>query len=235
MDDFNGIGISRHLDWPRVSHLLRIGLFGALLALAGNLILGWGVEDGLLAGLARMLPTYTGASDGGLLAAALLGLFGTAIQALSYFGTYQLMAERVPQLLHRYRAGIFGFMIFGACGFRVPACALVFLAKHGIAEELLQQCATYFMLPAFVLFWVFFLLLTVTQIQAFAKGMTPYPRRCWVFCPLVGMAATVLANVFGNQPWANAISCAWVSVGNIWMFAGLLATMGPAGPPARLG
>ena len=27
------------------------------------------------------------------------------------------------------------------------------------------------------------------------------------------MAAAVLMNVFGNQPWANAISCAWISVG----------------------
>ena len=40
-----------------------------------------------------------------------------------------------------------------------------------------------------------------------------------------GMAAAMLMNVFGNQPWANAISCAWISVGNLWMFGGLLAVM----------
>ncbi len=29
MTEFNDIGISRQVDWPRISHLFRIGLFGA--------------------------------------------------------------------------------------------------------------------------------------------------------------------------------------------------------------
>lgn len=43
MNDFNDIGISRTLDVPRVKKLLSIGLFGALLTLIGDMILGWGV------------------------------------------------------------------------------------------------------------------------------------------------------------------------------------------------
>ena len=42
--DFNDIGISRELDWPRIKKLLTIGLFASVLHLAGDLILGWGVE-----------------------------------------------------------------------------------------------------------------------------------------------------------------------------------------------
>ena len=45
MSDFNDIGISRELDWPRIKKLLTIGLFASVLHLAGDLILGWGVED----------------------------------------------------------------------------------------------------------------------------------------------------------------------------------------------
>lgn len=40
MSDFNGIGISRELDWPRIKKLLTIGLFASVLHLAGDLILG---------------------------------------------------------------------------------------------------------------------------------------------------------------------------------------------------
>ena len=73
MADFNDIGIPRQLDWPRVRKLLTIGVFGALLHLAGDLILGWGVEDESLTGLFRMLSAYTATSDGGILASALRG------------------------------------------------------------------------------------------------------------------------------------------------------------------
>lgn len=225
MQNFNDIGISRQLDWPRIRKLFSIGLFGALLTLVGDMILGWGVEDETLTGISRMLSAYTGTSDGGIFAAALLGLFGITLEGLCYFGVYRLMAERAPEYAHRYRSGILGYVIFGGCGFHVPVCAMTFLAKHGLAPELLEKYMMYFVLPAFVLFWVFFLVLVITQIRAFAKGVTPYPEWCWVFCLPVGVAAAMLLNVFGNQPFVNAISCAWISVGNLWMFGGLLAMM----------
>ena len=186
MADFNDIGIPGQLDWPRVRKLLAIGVFGSLLHLAGDLILGWGVEDESLTGLFRMLSAYTATSSSGILASALLGLLGMTLEGLSLFGVYRLMAEKFPKDTHRYRSGILGWLMFGACGFHVPTCALVFLAKHGLPAETLAQFALYFLLPATALFWVFFLLLAGTQIAAFARGHTPYPRWCWVFSPLVG-------------------------------------------------
>ena len=206
MADFNDIGIPRQLDWPRVRKLLTIGVFGAPLHLAGDLILGWGVEDESLTGLFRMLSAYTATSDGGILASALLGLFGMTLEGLSFFGVYRLMAERSPKDAHRYRSGILGYLIFGACGFHVPTCALVFLGKQGLPEETLAKFALYFLLPATALFWVFFLLLAVTQIAAFAKGHTPYPRWCWVFSPLMGGLAAQALGFLGNLPALNAIA-----------------------------
>ena len=223
MSDYNDIGISRKLDWPRIQHLFRLGLFGAFLTLVGDCMLGWGVEDTTLSGITRMLSAYTAASDGRIFAAAMLGLLGITLEGLCYFGVYRLFAERAPKEAHTYRAGIFGYVIFGGCGFHVPVCAMVFLAKHGLAEDLLMKYAGYFVLPAFALFWIFFLVLVIAQIRAFARGLTPYPKWCWVFSLPVGMAAAMLTNAFGNQPWVNALSCAWISVGNLWMFGGLLA------------
>ena len=229
MNDFNDIGISRQLDWPRIKKLLTIGLFASMLHFVGDMILGWGVEDETMTGLARMLSAYTSTSDGGIFAAALLGLFGMTLEGLSLFGIYRLMAERAPKYAHSYRAGILGYLMFGACGYHVPVCAMVLLAKHGLAAELLWQYAGYFILPAFALFWIFFAVLEITQIKAFAKGLTPYPKWCWVFSLPVGMVAAMLFNVFGNLPWVNALSCAWIAFGSLWMFGGLLAMMKKAG------
>ena len=80
MKDFNDIGISRRLDWPRIQHLFRLGLFGAFLTLIGDLILGWGVQDETLTGILRMYSAYTGTSDGGIFASALLGLLGLILE-----------------------------------------------------------------------------------------------------------------------------------------------------------
>ncbi len=225
MNNFNDIGISSKLDWPRIEHLFRVGLFGAVLTFVGDMLLGWGVEDKTLTGISRLFSAYTDISELGLFLAAILGLLGIAIEGLSYFGVYRLMAERAPKYAHLYRAGIFGYLIFGSCGFHVPVCAVVFLIKHGLAETLVLKYVLYFVLPAFALFWVFFAVLEITQIQAFAKGLTPYPKWCWVFSLPVGMALAMLLNAFGNLPWVNALSCAWISVGNLWMFCGLLVLM----------
>lgn len=80
MSDFNDIGISRKLDVTRIKKLLSIGLFASVLHLIGDVILGWGVEDETLTGILRMISAYTDTSDGGILAAALLGLFGMALE-----------------------------------------------------------------------------------------------------------------------------------------------------------
>ena len=223
MSDFNDIGIARQLDLPRIQKLLGIGLFAAVLHFAGDMILGWGTEDETLVGIGRMLSAYTGTSDGGIFAAALLGLVGMVLEGLSCFGIYRMIAPFSPKHAHSYRTGIFGYLMFGACGFHVPTCALVFLTKHGLGDETLLRYAAYFLLPAFALFWIFFAILAVTQIVAFAKGQTPLPKWCWIFSMPVGMLIAMLPSAFGNAPLCNALSCAWIAFGNLWMFGGLLA------------
>ena len=39
------------------------------------------------------------------------------------------------------------------------------------------------------------------------------------------MLLTKIVNVFGNVPIVNAIGCAWIAIGNLWMFLGLLLLM----------
>ena len=99
MKDFNDLGISRRLDWPRIRKLLAIGLVAALLHLTADLLLAWDRKDEALDGIMRMLSAYAAAPDGRIFAAALLGLFGVVLEGLSCFGIYHLMAEKTPKLL----------------------------------------------------------------------------------------------------------------------------------------
>lgn len=225
MTEFNDIGISNSLDVPRINKLLTIGLFASLLHFAGDMILGWGTEDETLTGIFRMLSAYISTSDGGIFASALLGLFGMVLEGLAFFGMYRMTAPYSQKYAHSLRTGILGYLMFGACGFHVPTCALVYLTKHGISEELIMRFAAYFVLPGFVMFWIFFLILNVAQIKAFAKGMTPCPKWGWIFSLPVGMLIAMLPSVLGNLPLVNALSCAWIAFGNVWMFGGLLVLM----------
>lgn len=225
MSDFNDIGISRELDVPRIKKLLSIGLFASVLHFVGDMILGWGSEDETLTGILRMISAYTGTSDGGIFAAALLGLFGMVLEGLSYFGIYRMIAPYSPKYAHSFHAGIFGYLMFGACGYHVPTCALVFLTKHGLADEYILRYAAYFILPAFVLFWIFFAVLEIAQIKAFAGGHTPCPKWGWVFTMPIGMIFAMLPSVCGNLPSFNALACAWIAFGNLWMFGALLILM----------
>lgn len=149
-----------------------------------------------------MLSAYTSTSDSGLFAAALLGLFGVVLEGLACFGVYRLMAAKSPKYAHRCRSGIFGYLMFCACGLHVPVCAAVFLMKHGLSEALLTQYSAYFLMPPLVLFWIFFFVLVMTQIVAFRKGLTPYLKWCCVFSMAFGMLVRVFSRGAARQPAA---------------------------------
>lgn len=219
---YNDIGISNELDWERIEHLFRIGFFGALLSFIGDMMLGWGVEDESLAGILRLLSAYTGHSDGKIFAVALLGLFGMTLEGLSFFSIYRLIASKSMKLAHTYRSGILGYTIFGGCGYHIPVCAAVFLMKHGFASDLILKYMLYFVLPGVALFMIFFIVLLIAQIKAFATGMTPYPKWCAIFSILFGFLIAVIASLSRNHAWANAVYCAWLGIGNLWMFGGLM-------------
>lgn len=116
---------------------------------------------------------------------------------------------------------------FVGCGVHVPCCAAVYFLKkmYGFspdkALEMTEEFLAYFLAPAMVLFVVFFFILTTTQIKAFAKGLTPFPKWAWVFSVLFGLPMAVILKV-PNLPLTNALATGWISIGNIWMFGGLL-------------
>ena len=232
MNHYNTIGIDSQLDWPRIRKLFCIGLFAACLVLAGDMLLGWSVADENVVVLGTF-SKYIGLSEQRVFWSAFLGLIGIPLEGLCYFGIYRLIACNSMKLAHIYRSGIFGVLMFGAL-VHVMCCASVYylnqmyqLQSDAAFVETLRF-AKYFLLPVTGLFLIFFLLLSVTQISAFLKGYTPYPKWCTVFSPFFGVTAILIARVVGNHAITNALSTGWISIGNIWMFGGLLVMMNKA-------
>ena len=228
MKTFNSIGIEKELDWNRIGHLMRIGLIAGIMVLIGDMLLGWGVSDPTLSGMARKLSAYNTLPDSRIFWSAFLGFIGIPLEGICYFAIYRLIAPYSETYAHMYRTGIIGYIAFGGCGVHVPCLAVVFFYKYMMREnpdkavELTMKYGTYFLLPGIIAFLIFFAIQSIAHICAFAKELTPYPRWCWIFCLPVGMAATAILNLFGNHAFINAITAGWISIGNIWMFAGLL-------------
>jgi hypothetical protein len=231
MKTFNDIGIGNSLDWNRIRKLFIIGLIGGCMTFAGDWILGYGVYDESLTGLEMKLSQYLVLSDIQLFWSAFLGLIGISLEGLCYFGIYRLIAAGSKKHAHVFRSGVLGYMLFAACGVHVPCLSTVFFYNHMMQESpeaayaLAVKFAAYFLLPATILFLIFFFVMSAAQISAFAHGLTPYPKWCWIFSMAVGMAVTMLLKFAGNHAIINGLTAAWISIGNIWMFGGLLVTM----------
>ena len=230
-EGYNTIGIDGNLDWKRIRKLFVIGLAAGIMVFIGDWLLGYGVADETLTGNEKILSAYLGLSDTRIFWSAFLGLIGIPLEGLCYFGIYRLMADRAPGLAHSFRSGVFGYLIFGACGVHVPCLAAVYVYNHLMevspekAFDLSMRFGAYFLLPAMLLFMIFSIIMWIAQIKAFATGKTPYPKWCWVFSVPVGMAAATFLGIFGNHAVINALTAAWISIGNIWQFAGLLLFM----------
>ncbi|MCM1497042.1 MAG: hypothetical protein NC124_01090 [Clostridium sp.] len=228
---FNPIGISSELDIPRIRHLMKIGLVAAVMVLIGDMLLGYGTADTAVSGIPVTFARYLTVADQRIFWSAILGLIGIPLEALCYFSIYRLIAPGSEKYAHTYRSGIFGCLIFGGCGVHVPCCAVVYFLKRmyeynpDTAMEMTVKFLAYFLAPATVIFLIFFLILTVTQIKAFAKGLTPLPKWTWIFSVLVGLPVAAVFKI-PNLPLTNAIATGWISIGNLWMFGGLLVMLG---------
>ena len=228
MISYNDIGIDNTLDWNRIMHLLKIGILAALMVLAGDMLLGWGVSDPAVTELPAMFTRYLSVSDSRIFASALLGLIGIPIESLCWFAIYRMIRPFSSKDAHAYRTGIIGCLAFGGCGVHVPCCVAVYLVKHfyadnpaTVSQEALRWIG-WFLMPATVIFVVFFLLTAIVQIKAFLAGHTPLPRWCWIFSILFGLLWAVVMKLIGDYGITNALATAWISVGNLWTMGGLL-------------
>ncbi len=217
-------------DMARAAHLFKLGIIASLIALSGDMVLGWAVPDESLTGLEQYFSRYLTVSDARIVWSSVLGLIGITVETLCYFGVYRIIKLKSDKYAHIYRAGLIGMTAFGTFT-HVMCCAVIYHLKAlyavdpSIAIDGTLRFAVCFLLPVMTAFFPFFLTAAITQIIAFAKGRTPYPKWCWIFSILSGMIFVPLVKIIGNFPLVYALSTGWISIGGIIHFAGLLITM----------
>lgn len=212
----------------RITGLLIVGLLAGTVALLGDLLLGWGTYDPALEGLARKLSIYSDISDARIFWSALCGLIGITVEEIGCIAIYRRIKPKSEKAARLFLTGTLGYMIFAGGGVHVPCLATVFVNRYMMQTDpenalaLTIKFGSYFLLPGIIIFLAFFFLQSGAFIYAFIKGLTPYPKWCFIFCVPVGMILSVLIGKIGNYNLTNAIRCAWISIGNLYMFLGIL-------------
>jgi len=219
---------SKRPDWDRIVHLFKLGIVASLIALVGgDMLLGWGTADLSLTGMAQYFSRYSSVSDTRIFWAATLGMIGIAIETMCFFGIYRVIVSESEKYAHAYRAGLIGMLIFGPfC--HVMCCATIY--NHNAVARINPDMAInealafakLFLVPVTAIFFVFFMIMNIVQIMAFAKGKTPYPRWCLVFTMFLGIIDIVVMRMAGNHAWAYALATGWLSFGSLITFSGLL-------------
>ena len=114
----------------RITGLLMVGLIAGIVALIGDMLLGWGTYDPALNGLARKLSIYHGISDKRIFWSALCGLVGITVEEIGCIAIYGLIVPKSEKTARLHLAGTLGYMIFAGCGVHVPCLATVFFNRH---------------------------------------------------------------------------------------------------------
>ena len=216
------------INWVRTRHLFKLGMVAACMVFVADMVIGWGTYNYEAKELPAMWARFLSVSDERLMISALLGLIGIPIECLCWFAVYRMIKPYSEKYAHIYRAGILGCLAFGGCGVHVPCCMAAYLLKRFYANDPATVSTEMwgflklFLLPATMIFLVFFFLAAIVQIIAFVKGNTPLPKRCFIFNILFGVIWIALMRMIGDYAIVNALAAAWISVGNLWMMGGLL-------------
>ena len=225
----NTIGIDHNLDCPRIKKLLMIGLFGALLTLIGDCLIGAAkfpdganMIEGYFA-IALAMPAWRPILGG------LVGFVGICLEFPALMTICPLIREHMPRSGSFYKSSMYVYLALGGGAVHLPCGVFVWIYK-AVAEasgaEVGRDIATryllYFLLPAAAAFGVFFIGASVVQFIAFAKGRTPFPKWYCVFNLLIGKAVFNAVRRLGNTALYNGIGTSNMSLGAIIMFTALL-------------
>lgn len=220
--------VNREIEWSKVSHLLKIGILGALINLAGDMLAGWGVRDTSLGGIEGMISQYIAMSDEKMFWSAILGLIGAPISVFGHLGIYKLIKPYSKKYSEMFKVGMVGCLILGGSGVHMSSLAVAFFYKYMLAAApeiawvAAVKFACYFSLPLYIAFFVFWFIEVYAHIRAIAGGFSPFPKWCWIFSMPVGCLIFYLFGVFGNYAIVNAIVVGALTLGNIWQLSGSL-------------
>ena len=213
----------------KAERFLKIGLFGALLTLIGDLLIGAAkfpdgasMIDSYFA-IALAMPTWRPILGG------LIGFAGICLEYCGLMTIYPLIREKMPRGGKLYKLSMYVYLAIGGGAVHLPCGAFMWIYKsvagaagQAVGREIAFKYLLYFLLPAAAVFAVFFIGANVVQFIAFFKGRTPFPKWYCVFNLLLGKAVFNGVRRLGNTALINGIGTSNMSLGAIVMFAALL-------------
>ena len=208
---------------------LKIGLFGAVLTLIGDLLIGAAkfpdganMIEGYFA-IALAMPAWRPILGG------LIGFAGICLDVCGMMTIYPLIREKMPRGGRFYRLAMYVYLAAGGGGVHLPCGVIMWIYKsvteaagQTVGYDIALKYLLYFMLPVTVVFGAFFVAASVIQFIAFAKGYTPFPKWYCMFNPLIGKIVFNSVRRLGNTALINGIGTSNMSLGAIVMFTALL-------------
>ena len=216
----------------RIALFLKLGILGALVILAGDMLVGWGVKDASLPTPEGQFSQYLTVSDTRLFWASVCGFLGVPVTVVGHYGIYRLLKPFSQKYARLYAVGILGFLAFGGAGVHVSSVEAAFFYKYLSAADpagaLLPtlKFMVSFLLPLYAILLTGWGIMVCAHIRAVAGGLSPFPRWGWVFSMPVGCLLFSLIGLFGNHALVNALMVGAFSLGNIWSLAGHLWMLG---------
>ena len=220
--------VKNSINWHKTALFLKIGIIGAVVILAGDLLMGWGLKDMSKTGIEGQISQYLIISDTRMVLAAVFGFTGVPLAVVGHYGIYKLLKPYSKKYAGLYAVGILGFLAFGGAGVHVSSVEAAFFYKYMTASglnsvlESTVKFASYFLLPLYVILLIGWFIMVYAHIRAVLGGFSPYPRWFWVFSMPVGALLFSLIGLLGNHEIVNAIMVGAFSLGNIWSLAGHL-------------
>ena len=217
------------MNGKRAERNLKIGLFGALLTLVGDLLIGAAkfpdganMIDGYFA-IALAMPTWRPILGG------LIGFVGICLEFCGLMTVYPLICEKMHRGGRFYKLAMYVYLAVGGGAVHLPCGAFMWIYKsvteaagQAVGREIAFKYLLYFLLPVTAIFGVFFIGANIVQFIAFFKGRTPFPKWYCVFILLLGKAVFNGVRRLGNTALINGIGTSNMSLGAIVMFTALL-------------
>lgn len=217
------------MNREKAEKYLKIGLFGALLTLVGDLLIGAAkfpdganMIDGYFS-IALAMPAWRSILGG------LIGFVGICLEFCGLMTIYPLIRERMPRGGRFYKLAMYVYLAAGGGAVHLPCGAFMWIYKsvteaagQAVGHDIALKYLIYFLLPVAGVFAVFFMGANVVQFIAFAKGRTPFPKWYCVFNLLIGKLVFNGLRQLGNTALINGIGTSNMSLGAIVMFAALL-------------
>ena len=208
---------------------LKIGLFGALLTLVGDLLIGAAkfpdganMLDGYFA-IALSMPTWRPILGG------LIGFVGISLEFIALMTICPLIRKKMPRAGRFYELSMYVYLAAGGGAVHLPCGAFMWIYKavtqaagEEIGRDIAMKYLLYFLLPVTVVFTVFFVGASLVQFIAFLKGYTPFPKWYCLFNLLIAKGVFNSVRRLGNTALINGIGTSNMSLGGIVMFTALL-------------